>query len=457
MLESYHMHCSLPDSVLNVFSTLKKAGFECFAVGGSVRDLLLGRISHDWDFTTNATPEQIIELFPDSFYDNNFGTVGIKIRDQKDEVKKIFEITPFRKEGKYSDQRHPDKIEWAKNIAEDLARRDLTINAIALKNDHEIVDPFNGQKDLNNKIIRTVGDPNDRFQEDGLRLMRAVRIATQLGFQIEEKTWHAIKSNAPLMTMISDERVRDELIKILSSDFPADGIRLLHTGGLLDFILPELTKGVGVSQKGTHHEDDVFDHSLNALKFCPNQNWVVRFAVLLHDIGKPVTYREQNGKATFYNHDAIGAHIAKEICNRLHMRKEDRDKIFMLVRWHMFSVSEFLTDSAIRRFIRKVGSENTADMLDLRTADRLGSGTPKTSWRHEDFKKRIIEVQKHIPSVSDLKVNGKDVMEILKITPGPKVGEILGKLFEEISEDPSKNDRDHLLKQISKFEGKNTI
>lgn len=434
---------NLPDNVKKFIERL--SNYQCYAVGGCVRDLLLGRENHDWDFTTSAPPEEIIKIFPDSFYDNAYGTVGIKMDD-----KIIFEITPFRKEGKYSDARHPDKIEWAKTIEEDLARRDFTINAMATNGD-KFIDPYDGQKDLEAKIIRAVGNPDDRFSEDGLRLMRAIRFATQLGFTIEEETWTAITTNSTLITKISSERIRDELIKILSSDFPADGVKLLYNAGLLEYILPELVKGVGVDQKGTHHLDDVFTHSIKALKACQNESWVVRFATLIHDIGKPVTYVERDGKATFYNHETVGAHIAKEIASRLHFSKEDREKLYMLVRWHMFSVSEFITDAAVRKFIRRVGKENTTDMLDLRTADRVGSGTPPTSWRHEEFKKRIIEVQKHIPSVADLKVNGKDVMEVLNIPPGPKVGIILKKLFEEISEDPTKNERESLLSLLPEY------
>ncbi len=433
---------TLPDQVKEFMKKL--SGYECYAVGGSVRDMLLGRETHDWDFTTNTTPEQIQAIFPDNFYDNKFGTVGVKIDEGI-----VYEVTPFRKEGKYSDARHPDQISWAKTLEEDLARRDFTINAMGFSD--KLIDPFDGQKDLKEKVIRAVGNADDRFTEDGLRLMRAIRFATQLGFTVEEETWKAICQNSNLISQISHERIRDELVKILASDYPADGIKLLDNSGLLEYILPELTAGKGVTQKGTHHVDDVFTHSLNCLAACQNKNWVVRFATLLHDVGKPVTYVDRNGKATFYNHETVGAHVAKDICNRLHFSKEDRDKVYMLVRWHMFSVSEFITDAAVRRFIARVGKENTTDMLDLRTADRVGSGTPPTSWRHEEFKARIIKVQQHIPSVTDLKVNGKDVMEVLGIDPGPKVGEILAKLFAIISDDPLKNERDYLLKRIEEI------
>lgn len=433
----------LPDQVKIFIETVQKSGFECYAVGGCVRDLILGRENHDWDFTTNATPEQIQIIFPESFYNNSFGTVGVKVEND------IFEITPFRTEGKYSDLRHPDTVIWAKSINEDLARRDFTINAMATDG-KTIVDLFNGQEDLQNKVLRAVGKPSDRFTEDALRMLRAVRLATQLEFTIEENTFKAIKDNTRLITKISGERIREEMIKILSSDYPADGITLLHSSGLLDLILPELTKGVGMRQPG-HHIHDVFTHSVEALRHCKNENWVVRFATLIHDIGKPATYLEREGKPTFYNHEVAGSRIAKDISDKLHFSKEDRDKLFMLVRWHMFTVSEFLTDAAIRRFIKRVGPENTEDMLDLRIADRLGSGSKETSWRLEEFKERIIDVQKHTPSVNDLVVDGNDIMQILGISPGPKIGEILKKLFEEILEDPTKNTREYLLKRILSF------
>lgn len=430
----------LPDQVQEFINTVEKAGFEAYAVGGSVRDTLLGRPTKQWDFTTNAMPGEIQKIFPDSFYNNKYGTVGVKVDGD------IYEITTFRKEGKYSDIRHPDEISWAKTLEEDLARRELTISAIATDG-KKIIDPYRGREDLQKKVVKSVGNPNDRFKEDALRMIRAIRIATQLGFNIEEKTFAAIKENAGLITTVSGERIREELIKILSSDYPADGVQLLYNAGLLDYILPELTKGVGMRQPG-HHISDVFTHSLDALRFTKNPDWLVRFATLIHDIGKPATYKELNEKPTFYNHEVVGAHIARDIANRLHFSKEDREKLYLLVRWHMFTVSELLTDAAIRRFIKRVGPENTSDMLDLRIGDRLGSGSRETSWRLEKFKERIIEVQKHTPSVKDLKVNGKDVMEVLHIKPGPKVGQVLNKLFDEITEDPSKNNREYLLSRI---------
>lgn len=430
----------LPDQVVSFIKTIEKNGYEAYAVGGSVRDTLLDKPTKQWDFTTNATPEKIQEIFPDSFYNNSFGTVGVKVDDD------IFEITTYRKEGKYSDARHPDEITWAKTIEEDLARREFTISAIAT-NGIKTIDLFGGREDLKNQVVKAINNPADRFQEDALRMMRAIRIATQLGFTIEENTFEAIQHNAGLIKTVSSERIRDELIKILSSDFAADGIKLLYNAGLLQYILPELTAGIGMKQPG-HHIYDVFTHSIEALRTCKNSNWLVRFATLLHDIGKPVTFKEVNGKPTFHNHEVAGAHIARDIANRLHFGKEDREKLYMLVRWHMFTVSEFLTDSAVRRFIRRVGPDNTTDMLDLRIADRLGSGSRETSWRLEKFKERIIEVQKHTPTVNDLVIDGNDIMKIIGIPPGPKIGEILTKLFEEITEDPTKNEREYLLKKI---------
>ncbi|OGG15130.1 hypothetical protein A2773_04540 [Candidatus Gottesmanbacteria bacterium RIFCSPHIGHO2_01_FULL_39_10] len=438
------MKYQLPEDVKMILDKLKKGGYEAYTVGGGVRDMIIGRETNDWDFTTNAKPEEIMKLFPDGFYDNKFGTVGVPIE------KIIYEITTYRSEQGYSDHRHPDKIEWGKTLEEDLARRDFTINAMAYDGKN-IIDPYNGEEDLKNKLIRAVRDPEARFKEDALRIMRAIRIATELGFGIEEKTFQAIIKNAPLINQISTERIRDELMKIMASDFPADGIMLLRNSGILAEILPELEKCFGVEQKSPqrHHIYDVGTHLVMSLKTCPSKDPIVRLATLLHDIGKPITVSTTiEGVITFYNHEIIGASIVRHLSDKLHFSKKDRDRIVNLVRWHQFTVDERQTDKALRRFIKNVGLENLKDILDLRIGDRLGGGARETSWRLELFKKRLIEVQKQPFAVADLKANGHDVMKIYGIGPGPLIGSVLDMLFNDVVDGKIPNEREILIKRI---------
>jgi tRNA nucleotidyltransferase (CCA-adding enzyme) len=446
----------LPEAIKNIFSIFKKNGFEIYLVGGAVRDFLLGKNPENFDFTTNATPKQIQSLFPNSFYHNTYGTVSIPVEMEglSSLQKTIVEITPFRKEEDYTDFRHPEKIEWAKTLEEDLARRDFTINAIAYDG-KKIIDPYHGQKDLKEKIIRCVGDPNKRFSEDALRLLRAIRFASQLGFLIEEKTREAIVKNNYLITKISWERIRDEFLKILKSDHPAEGVLFLRNTGLLKYILPELDVCFSIPQKSPkrHHIYDVGTHLVMSLKYCPSKDEITRFATLIHDIGKAKTFKkdEKTGLITFYNHEVVGKKLAEKIAEKFKLSSKQKEKLVRLVAYHQFTVSELQTDKAIRRFIRNVGKEYLLDMLDLRMADRLGSGTKATSWRLELFKKRLIEVQKEPFKITDLKVNGYDVMRILEIKPGPKVGEVLKYLFEKVVEKKLKNEREVLLKEIEKF------
>lgn len=469
------MQVNLPEFVLQIIKKFQAAGFEIYVVGGAVRDLIMGKKVIDWDFTTNAAPEEILKLFPEGFYDNQFGTVGIAHESSP----RPYEITTFRREFGYSDKRRPDKVEWGKTLEEDLARRDFTINAMALRQEtvHSaqdigrkqkashapmhyalctmcLIDPYNGQEDLKDKVIKAVGNPVQRFNEDALRMMRGVRIAAELGFEIEQKTFEAIKQHAESINQIAAERVRDELFKLLKSDYPYEGTIMLRNSGLSTQILPEFEEAFGVEQKslGRHHIYDVGTHSLLALKHCPSKDPLVRFATLIHDIGKPKTQKvTDEGIITFYNHEVVGAGMAKRIADRLRFSKKDKDKLFRLVRWHQFTVDERQTDSAIRRFIRNAGIENLQDMLDLRVGDRLGGGARETSWRLEKFKKRLSEVQKQPFSIKDLKVNGNDVMKALGIKPGPKVGEILNLLFEEVEQDISKNNREYLLQRIKEI------
>jgi putative nucleotidyltransferase with HDIG domain len=453
----------IPKHILDIEKKFTDAGFEIYLIGGCVRDILQNKTPQDWDLTTNATPEQMLKLFPDGFYDNAFGTVGLPLKKLLNiEHEGVVEITTFRTEKGYADRRHPEKVEWRKTIEEDLSRRDFTMNAIALKlttTDQKlktnIIDPYDGQTDLKNKLIRAVGDADLRFKEDALRLMRAIRFAAQLGFQIEEKTLSAITNDAKLLSEIAKERVRDELMKLLKSEYPYEGVMLLKNTGLLDFILPELVEGIGISQSrpGRHHTEDVFTHNVLSLKYCPSTDPLVRFATLIHDVGKPrVQSVDEKGLVIFYNHEIAGAKLAYEIAERLRFSKKERQKIVTLVRWHMFTVDEKITDSAVRRFIRRIGVENVRDMMDLRVGDRLGGGTQTAeSWRLKLFRKRVEEQLAPAPfSINDLVIDGNDIMKELNIKPGKQIGEMLQKLFEEVDEDLSKNTKEYLLERIKR-------
>lgn len=413
----------------------------------------MGKPISDWDFTTNATPEEMLAFLPDAYYNNTFGTVGVPSEGDADE--KPFEITTYRHESEYSDSRHPDNLVWGKSLEGDLERRDFTINAIALSikgQDVSLIDPFGGQDDIRKKIIRAVGDPVERFREDALRMMRAVRISAELGFSIETKTTDAIKMHAPSIHKIAKERVRDELLKLLASPNPYEGMIQFQELGLMDEILPELSKTFGVDQKspGRHHIYDVGTHCMLSLKHCPSSDPVVRFATLIHDIGKPQTFRKDadSGQITFYNHEVIGSRIAKNIAARLRFSKKQTEKLFLLVRWHQFTLDEHQTDKSIRRFIKNVGIDNVEGMIALRVGDRLGGGASETSWRLEEFKQRLIEVQKQPFSIRDLKIKGDDIMKELNLKPGSKVGEILKSLFEKVENKEIDNDREALLREI---------
>ena len=461
--------------VFDIYKKLTDQGYEAYFVGGCVRNLLMGLPVKDWDLTTNATPEQIQEVFPESFYDNSFGTVGVHLKQKElisddnssDTVgvkvdsgteKGYAEVTTFRTEKGYKDFRHPDAVSWGKTLDDDVKRRDFTVNALALKfngNKEEIIDLVQGRSDLDKKVIRAVGNPDERFKEDALRLMRAIRFACQLGFEIEEATFNSMKNDASLIEHVSNERIRDELLKILSTPKAYNGIILLDEIGILDIIFPELLKGKGVSQArpGRHHTTDVFTHNVLSMKETPSNDPLVKFAALLHDVGKPyVVSADNEGYVIFYNHEVVGSKIAKEIAERFRFSKKDKEKIYTLIRWHMFTVDEHITDSAIRRFIRRVGLENVKDMIDLRIGDRLGGGTQTAeSWRLKKFKERL-EEQLHPPfSINDMAIDGNDIMEILNLSPGRKIGEILQALFKEVDEDLSKNNRDYLISRLDSF------
>lgn len=442
----------LPPHVLEFMKTFTDKGYTIYAVGGCVRDLLLGTVSKDWDFTSNATPEQVLELFEDAYYNNSFGTVGIPV--ELDGIKHIYEVTPFRKEDTYTNFRHPDKIEWTDNVEDDLARRDFTVNAMAF-NGTELTDPFGGQADLEKRIIRAVGDPDKRFNEDALRLMRAVRFTAQLNFSLDSETHESMKRNAHLIQNIAKERIQDELFKLLKTDQPAEGIMAMRETGLLKEILPEVDVCFEIPQvsPNRHHKHDVGTHLVLSLKHTPSKDPVTRFATLLHDIGKAPTFRkdEATGQITFYNHEVAGAHMAEKIADRLKFSKKDKEKLVTLVANHQFTVSELQTDKAVRRFIRSIGKELIQDMLDLRVGDRIGSDAKPTSWRFELFKKRLEEVQHEPFAIKDLKVDGHDVMTIFNIAPSRQIGDVLEKIFTMVTEEGVPNEREILLQKLEEL------
>lgn len=448
----------IPKEVKFVIDKLKKAGFEAYIVGGCVRDFLRNAEPEDWDVATNAKPEKISKISPKSYLDNKFGTVTVLTGSEDPRLKEI-EITPYRIDEKYTDKRHPDKIKWAKTIEEDLARRDFTVNAMAgclisEVKQIEIIDPFNGQEDLKNKIIRAVGNPEERFSEDALRMMRAVRFAATLDFKIEEKTAEAIKKNSRWLKMISKERIRDEFFKIIMSDKAADGIELLRELLLLKYIIPELEEGYGVLQN-KHHIYGCYEHAILSLKYAAQKkfNKYVRLASLFHDIGKPRAKKGTGPDATFYNHEILGAKMTIQILNRLKFPKKDIEKVARLVRYHLFYYHpDEVGESSVRRLVRKVGPEDMGELLQVRMADRIGSGCPKAEpYKLRHFQYIIEKVSQDPISVKMLKVNGGEVMKILDIKPGPKVGDILDILLGYVLDNPKNNTREFLEKGIKRL------
>jgi len=439
----------IPKEVKSILASLKKAGFEAYIVGGCVRDFLIGVEPKDWDVTTNAKPEEIQKVFPNSFYENNFLTVTART-GSKDEKLSEIEITTYRLEAKYSDKRHPDQVKYAKKLEDDLSRRDFTVNAMAMDAKKNIVDLYDGQKDLKNKIIRTVGNAEERFNEDALRMLRAVRFATTLGFSIEEKTKEAIKKNCIWLEAISQERIRDEFVKIIMTNDAVGGIELLRELGLLKYILPELLENYGVMQN-KHHIYDCYTHAIKSLEYATKKkyNIYVRLASLLHDIAKPRVKVGEGENSTFYNHEMVGAKMCFQILNRLKFSNNEIEKITKLVRYHQFyyNVDE-VKEASIRRLIKNVGLENIDELLQVRMADRIGSGVPKAEpYKLRHFKYLVEKVSGDPISAKMLKLNGNDLMKILAEKPGPKIGQILDALLGYVLDDPKKNNKEFLEKE----------
>ncbi len=438
---------SIPSEVSRIPETLEKAGYKAYLIGGCVRDLILGRKPKDWDVTTNATPEQIMALFPETFYENTYGTVGVVNKEVGDESLKVTEVTPFRLEAEYTDNRRPDSVTFSQNLEDDLKRRDFTINAIALDSKGHMVDLYNGQEDIKDKMLKAVGNPDERFQEDALRMMRAIRIATELGFTINMETAEAILRNAKLLNNISKERIRDEFTRILLSDEPLTGIVMLDKLGLLEAISPELAQAKGVEQPQAHAYD-VWEHLLRSLQHAADKKWPlhIRIAALFHDIGKPPTQKKVGGQWTFYGHEVVGAKMTRKILVNLKFSNKIIEDVTILVRWHMFfSDTEQISLSAVRRMIANVGKDLIWDLMNLRVCDRIGTGRPKEHpYRLRKYQAMVEEAMRDPVSVGMLKIDGKRLIEVTKLNAGPKVGYILHALLEDVLEEPKHNTAEYL-------------
>lgn len=449
---------TIPKEVTHVTQTLKDAGFEAYLVGGCMRDLLRDASPKDWDITTNAHPDEIVSLFEETFYNNDFGTVGIVYSEAEGTSSHIIEVTPYRLEAKYSNSRHPDEVTFSKDISDDLKRRDFTMNAIAYDPiDKKLVDLYKGQEDIDNRTIQAVGDPVERFNEDALRIVRAIRLASELAFSIEPKTEEAIKETSQNLSNISIERVRDEFIRILMSDRPMEGLLLAERLNVLKYILPDLERGIGVGQNQAHSYD-VYEHNLRAMQHAADKGWPLelRLAALLHDISKPETKRwsDKKGEPTFHNHEVVGARVSKKILKDLKFPRKISETIVTLVRWHMFfSDTETITLSAVRRMIGNVGGEEHIwELMNLRICDRVGTGRPKEQpFRFRKYKAMVEEALRDPISVGMLKIDGKTLIDVTHETPGPKIGYTLHALLEQVLDDPSKNTEEYLQTEAERL------
>ncbi len=438
----------VPRGAFEIIDRLEAAGGRPVLVGGCLRDLLLGRQPKDWDIASDLAPDRVKALFR-RVYDVGaaFGTLMVPRRGH------IYEVTTFRTERDYSDGRRPDHVAFTGDVEKDLERRDFTINAMAWHPQSDrIIDPFGGIFDLQRRQIRAVGDPRERFREDALRLMRAVRFSAQLGFRIEPATWEAIAAEAQGLRRIAAERIREELNRILLAPAPSVGLRQMHATGLLSIVLPELEACFGVRQN-RFHSHDVFTHTLMAVDAAPADNLTVRLATLFHDIAKPQTREERQGDYTFYAHQVMGARIAARAMRRLAYSNEERDAVRHLVYHHMFYYEPEWTDSAVRRFVRSVGRENIADLIELRKADMAGN--ERKSGDTSPLEALLGRVEDVIAkdtalSVKDLAIGGRDLM-VMGVPEGPAIGRILRALLEKVLDEPAFNERDTLLAEARRL------
>ena len=433
---------------IGICARLRDAGRRGWIVGGCVRDLLRGKKVSDWDIATDARPSEVTKLFSRVIPTGiDHGTVTVLVRGVH------YEVTTLRGETTYSDGRRPDSVVFVDDIAADLARRDFTFNAIAIDPlAPMLIDPWEGQRDLAAHVLRAVGDPVQRFSEDGLRVLRAARFAATLECNIEPATFAAIEPTLDTYRKVSAERVRDEWVKTMKAKKPSTAFEVMRQTGILGVTLPEMLESVGMEQN-RFHAYDVWNHALACLDACEGDP-PLRIAALLHDIGKPRTraHSEKTNDWTFYNHEKVGAEMAGPILERLRFSNEEKGRITSLVANHLVCYSDEWSDAAVRRWIRRVSVERVEDLYALNRADILGKGreVPDELKGLDRLKERVASqlAARHALSTRDLAVNGQDVMRELAIKPSRRVGEVLEVLLEKVVEDPSLNERETLLRMI---------
>jgi tRNA nucleotidyltransferase (CCA-adding enzyme) len=435
-------------NAIKIMSVISRAGHQVFLVGGSVRDQVMGETPHDFDITTSANPETVMRLFPKVIPSGiAFGTVTVMMDGEG------FEVTTMRGDGRYTDGRRPDSVNFVTDIKEDLSRRDFTMNAMAMRANGEVVDPFNGQADIAARVIRCVGNPDQRFQEDGLRIMRAVRFAARFGFEIEANTRAAIRTNAALLDRVSRERVRDELVKMLTAPHPEIGLRLMAETGLLAHVIPDAVPMVGCGQNH-FHDFDVWEHTVRCVSNVP-QDKVLRLAALFHDIGKPKVkaFDAKRGEHGFYDHNKVSAELCRAIMHDLKFSNEEIEAVSVLVDRHMVALDGGVKDSTIRRFLREIDTQ-LDQFLALRRADIVATRADPNAVTADlvatdtlEFRCRTLVASTPKPGAK-LPVSGADVMERLNLRPGPEVGKVLRRLMDHVLEHPEDNNRDTLMSLI---------
>lgn len=438
----------MPEPVLDLLRSLWAEGYAAYVVGGSLRDILLGRRADDWDLATDALPEQTQAVFTDAIYENRFGTVAVR-RGRVD-----YQITTFRSDHDYADYRRPHRVEFGTSLDLDLARRDFTVNAMAWGASPQggapargsvaepaLLDPFDGRTDVAARVLRAVGDPEARFKEDALRMVRAVRLAATLGFSIDGPTLAAIRAKAPLVAHLSGERIATELGKLLAADRPSVGLRLMADTGILEHVSKDLAAQRGVPQNKIAG-DDLWDHTVRTVDAAPAHP-VVRLAALVHDIGKPATQADGH----FYGHEIVGAEGTRRFLDHLNQPRIVTERVSHLVRHHMFKYEPSWSDAAIRRFIGKVGREAIDELFALREADNEGSGVPAAAGGLDELRARV-DAELAAGPVLDrfaLAIDGNDLIGEFELAPGPELGRILEALVERVIEDPALNDAPALL------------